>query len=247
MVPVKKKSAKKPAQSAKKSASANISPTSLMQSPKQTRLDKSQTPMSTLCESVQEPESPRSTLTEPREVLFLIPWGLPRPFFSKLCWECELLIGAIHGVRPIFRCLHRDPDGDLVRDASLVLMRELQWTPSERLIAVVVAPTGDAGLERSIAEFCGENRVQPIALSLPFHSPDLFKQHGFPQPPVVWADGTAKCEELGMLAADRFSRRPERPDEMSVTVKWIWLRSLEVACVVIVDGTRPRQSAVSWC
>jgi hypothetical protein len=144
-----------------------------------------------------------------REVLFLLAWDLTRPFFRTLYQDSENAIADIPGVRPILRCLHRDPDGSTKVDAISLLRRERRW--ANDLVAIVVAPTGGRALECQVAQFCSDHKIPAVGWSLPFHCPSFFTKKGLPEPPAVCADGREACFELGRKASARFLRRKELP------------------------------------
>src|SRR3954462_2620688 len=85
-----------------------------------------------------------------KEVLFLEPAHLTRPFFSNLYYACESRIyEKFNRWRPIRRCIPRSANEFDTATVINVLTRELGHSNAIKLL--VVAPTASEELTRGIA------------------------------------------------------------------------------------------------
>lgn len=151
-----------------------------------------------------------SSLMLNREVLFVIPAQLTRPYFLELCRHCEESIFVNNDdrfrIRPILRCVPARGPVESGHAIRTILDRDLKSVSPGQIAAIVVAPTGDQTLERDVASFSKEHAIPAVALSLPFQHPKVFTEYGIAVPPHVISNGTSAVRELGRHAAETLSK-----------------------------------------
>jgi len=174
---------------------------------------------------------PEGRMPPVKEVLFLIPENLSRPFFAQLYEHCEAEIGTeFNGkLRPILRVVPRDGVTFQTKQVLDLLCHEFDWTSA--IHALVVVPTSCArltqGIARAVKEFAArEGRPLPVvALTLQFHDDNAFVELGLPRPPCVKCDNFHGALRLGERAAEH-------------------IKDCKSPCVVMVHGDRKRQDSI---
>src|SRR5437764_15494029 len=117
-----------------------------------------------------------------KEILFLIPVKLTRPYFSSLYCECErrLYSRFIEELRPIWRGVPRETEEFDEEKVIEVLRRETRQSKAIGLL--VVAPTASEQFTIGVATVAREKKLPVLALSFPFHFPEIFANHRLPIP-----------------------------------------------------------------
>ena len=143
-------------------------------------------------------------MSDVREILFLIPYRLTRPYFSSLYSECEYRIYALPNLilRVVWRCVTRETDEFDAAKVVEILEREL--THSDRISLLVVTPTADRALTEGIAKTAKERNFPIIALSLPFQDSKPFDGR---LPPTVHCNSKSGGTQLARAAGADFRSR----------------------------------------
>lgn len=102
-----------------------------------------------------------------KEILFLFPFKLTRPYFSSLCCECETSVYTRFGedLRPIWRGLPRETEEFDEQEVIRILHRELRQSAAVSLL--VVAPTASKRLTEGVAQVALERGLPVVALPIP--------------------------------------------------------------------------------
>src|SRR5207253_3619587 len=142
-----------------------------------------------------------------KEILFLIPVKLTRPYFSSLYCECErrLYSRFIEELRPIWRGVPRETEEFDEEKVIEVLRRETRQSRAIKLL--VVAPTASEQFTIGVAKVARAEKLPVLALSLPFQFPEVFSDHGLPVPAAVHCDSEIGTKELACAASRELVRR----------------------------------------
>jgi ABC-type sugar transport system substrate-binding protein len=161
---------------------------------------------------------PRPVFLAMKEILFLIPARLTRPYFSSLCCECEISVYTRFGdeLRPIWRCVTRETEEFDERTVSAILHREMRQSKAIGLL--VVAPTASEQLTIAVADVARDRKVPVLALSLPFASPSVFTERQLPIPAAVYCDSASGARELARAASRELEGRSPRLTKPSVVL-----------------------------
>lgn len=169
-----------------------------------------------------------------REVLFIIPTNLTRPYFSSLYATCESVLfrrfqGSEVQVRPVLRSVEREFD-----TAQIRAVIEREFSLSDRIDFLVVAPTENKDLDQAVSEILAvqaKKRDRPlpaVALSLPFHNREVFESQGLQVPPTVVSKSHDAAFELGRNAIDDFVKSNAKSKDI---------------CVLLIPGKEGRRDS----
>lgn len=147
-----------------------------------------------------------------REVVFLIPARITRPFFSQLYAECETRIFEHFNeqIRPVIRAVSNRQSQFCADEITRTLDRELRL--SQSIAALVVVPTDSPELSLAVSRVSQSKGIPVIGLTLPFLEwpTDSTKRHPSGhklRPPYVICNSPVGTRKLAEVAAEEFRAR----------------------------------------